>query len=89
MPLILIALLAFFSADRAAAKSLPFEVQSDINDLPRPVDVLRQDSQQSTDPNNQPRDDWFELLLRELSKRGELEPLAPPALVPSEQVAPP
>jgi hypothetical protein len=85
MPLLLIALLAFFSADGAAAESVPFEVQSDINDIPNPVDVLRQDSQQSTDPNNQPREDWFELLLRELNEEGELDPLAPPALVPRER----
>jgi hypothetical protein len=70
--LLFVALLAY--VDRAVAQ---FVDPSDITEMPRPTDVLRQDSQQLTDPNNRPTGDWFESLLRELNERGALEPLAP------------
>jgi hypothetical protein len=82
MPLLLVALLALLNADRAVAQ---FVDPSDITEMPRPTEVLRQDFRQSTDPNNRPTGDWFESLLRELNERGALEPLAPPALIPSER----
>jgi hypothetical protein len=81
MQLLVVALLALFSAVQVAAESLPNGEQSDVTQIPSAADILHKDDQRVTGPLDRTSDDVSEFLLQELNERGAVEPLPPSILV--------